>query len=110
MCLYPEVQKRAHEELDAVLRGKRLPELGDQGSLPYITAIAKEATRWHPVLPTGSSYLVPVNCTLKLMDVKGSRTCQLKTMNIMVISFQREQSLWAAFGMGFDSVESYPGS
>ncbi|EKM77775.1 hypothetical protein AGABI1DRAFT_121852 [Agaricus bisporus var. burnettii JB137-S8] len=57
MCLHPEVQKKAHEELDGVLQGKRLPELEDQKYMPYITAIAKEATRWHPVLPTGVPHM-----------------------------------------------------
>jgi cytochrome P450 len=104
MRLYPEVQKRAHGELDSVLQGKRLPELGDQDSLPYITAIAKEATRWHPVLPTGSSHCVQINSILKLMDVKGSHTCPLKTMSIMVILSQRGQSLLAVSGMTFISV------
>lgn len=57
MCLYPEVQKKAHQELDSVLEGKRLPEVDDRDFLPYVTAIAKEAMRWHPVLPLGGSYI-----------------------------------------------------
>lgn len=93
MCLHPEVQKKAHEELDGVLQGKRLPELEDQIYMPYITAIAKEATRWHPVLPTGSSFLIRANGASKLTGMKESRTCPQKMMNIMVTSFQKEQSL-----------------
>jgi cytochrome P450 len=53
MCLHPEIVKKAQLELDSVLEGKRLPVIEDRPSLPYVTAIAKEAMRWHPVLPMG---------------------------------------------------------
>ena len=36
MSLYPEVQKKAQEELDRVIGRDRLPELDDRDSLPYI--------------------------------------------------------------------------
>ena len=47
MLLYPDVQRRAHEELDRVLGREptRLPDFGDVDSLPYITAMAKEVLR-----------------------------------------------------------------
>ncbi|OCH84376.1 cytochrome P450 [Obba rivulosa] len=51
MALYPDVQVKAREELDAVLGGRRLPELSDQESMPYITSIMKESLRWKPVVP-----------------------------------------------------------
>ena len=71
MLLRPEVQVRAREQLDRVIGPDRLPELEDQESLPYITAIVREVlryvlglkefncianstVRWHPVLPLGS--------------------------------------------------------
>ena len=48
MVNYPEVQRKAQEELDRVLQG-RLPQLGDEADLPYTTAVVKEVLRWHPV-------------------------------------------------------------
>lgn len=51
MTLYPDVQKAAQAELDALLGGERLPEFGDKTRLPYVTAILKEVLRWIPVLP-----------------------------------------------------------
>ncbi|KXN89187.1 O-methylsterigmatocystin oxidoreductase [Leucoagaricus sp. SymC.cos] len=57
MCLHPEIQKKGQEELDSVLLGKRLPDLDDRPSLPYVNAIAKEAIRWHPVLPLGVPHM-----------------------------------------------------
>ena len=53
MALYPEVQKKAQQELDAVVGGERLPDFSDRQSLPYINALVKELLRWHPALPTG---------------------------------------------------------
>ena len=73
MVCYPEVQKKAQEELDKVLNG-RLPEHSDIESLPYLSALVKEvyrygefcvkdslphakhtsvSSRWQPVLPIG---------------------------------------------------------
>ncbi|KAJ3573366.1 hypothetical protein NP233_g2460 [Leucocoprinus birnbaumii] len=50
LALYPEVQKKAQQELDNVLGG-RLPEFGDRPNLPYINAMVKESMRWHVVAP-----------------------------------------------------------
>ena len=53
MACYPEVQKKARAELDAVVGPNRLPSWEDRDSLPYITAIAKESIRWQSVVPLG---------------------------------------------------------
>ncbi|KAL4959505.1 cytochrome P450 [Aspergillus stella-maris] len=57
MSLYPEVQKRAQQELDAVLGSATLPTFVDRPKLPYIEAIVKEALRWHPVAPMGIPHM-----------------------------------------------------
>lgn len=51
MTTYPEAQKKAQAELDAVIGPDRLPTFEDRDSLPYVNALLKETTRWHPVLP-----------------------------------------------------------
>ncbi|KAF5353962.1 hypothetical protein D9756_007033 [Leucocoprinus leucothites] len=56
MALYPEVQKKAQEELDRVLGG-RLPEFNDRPNLPYINAMVKESMRWQPVTPVGLAHM-----------------------------------------------------
>ncbi|RPD59286.1 cytochrome P450 [Lentinus tigrinus ALCF2SS1-7] len=53
MVLYPEAQRKAHKELDAVVGRSRLPTLDDFESLVYIQAMVKEILRWHPVGPLG---------------------------------------------------------
>ncbi|KAJ4475558.1 cytochrome P450-like protein [Lentinula aciculospora] len=51
MLMNPEVQVKAHHELDQVLGSGNLPSFNDEASLPYITAIIQETLRHNPVLP-----------------------------------------------------------
>lgn len=51
MALFPEVQRKAQQELDTVVGKKRLPHFHDRENLPYINALVKEVLRWHPVVP-----------------------------------------------------------
>ncbi|KAI0319831.1 cytochrome P450, partial [Amylostereum chailletii] len=53
MLVYPETQKRAQEELDAVVGRTRIPTFADLPHLPYIRAMVKETLRWAPVGPVG---------------------------------------------------------
>ncbi|KAG2051336.1 cytochrome P450 [Suillus hirtellus] len=58
MTLFPDVQKKAQAEIDAVIGPDRLPSFADQDTLPYIGALVKEALRWHSVIPTGFAHCV----------------------------------------------------
>lgn len=49
MVLFPEVQKRAQEELDRVVGSERLPQWEDEANLPYVRSVIKEVLRWRPV-------------------------------------------------------------
>ncbi|TDZ13611.1 Multifunctional cytochrome P450 monooxygenase [Colletotrichum spinosum] len=53
MAQFPEVQRRAQEEIDRVVGADRLPTFGDRENLPYVDALVKEATRWWPIVPFG---------------------------------------------------------
>lgn len=44
---YPDIQQRAHEELDRVVGRNRLPTVEDEKDLPYIRGIIKEVERCH---------------------------------------------------------------
>jgi cytochrome P450 len=52
--LYPDVQKKAQEELDAVTGRERLPTFEDRSRLPFVDAVCKEVLRWKPVVPLGA--------------------------------------------------------
>ncbi|KAG2108532.1 cytochrome P450 [Suillus discolor] len=58
MTLFPDVQKKAQAEIDAVIGPDRLPSFADQDTLPYIGALVKEGLRWHSVIPTGFAHCV----------------------------------------------------
>ncbi|KAI0060603.1 cytochrome P450 [Artomyces pyxidatus] len=58
MVLHPEIQKKAQQELDAVVGSERLPSFSDRDNLPYINALVKEVLRWNPVAPTGLAHRV----------------------------------------------------
>jgi cytochrome P450 len=53
MNLFPEVQRKAQTEIDAVVGLERLPTLEDRPRLPYINALVKEVLRWNTVAPLG---------------------------------------------------------
>lgn len=61
LALYPEVQKKAQAEIDAVIGTNRLPDFGDRHSLPYINAVIKESMRWHLVTPLAIPHMATHN-------------------------------------------------
>ncbi|KAF9256846.1 cytochrome P450 [Marasmius fiardii PR-910] len=58
MALYPEVQKRAQEEIDQFIGQDVLPHVKDRGQLIYVEAVLKEIMRWAPVVPLGLPHRV----------------------------------------------------
>jgi len=56
MTLYPEVQRYAHEEIDCIIGGSRLPEISDRVDMPYCSAMCKEILRWNPAVPLGLAH------------------------------------------------------
>ena len=54
MVLYPDVLRKAQQQVDAVIGRDRLPNFDDVGSLPYVDAIIHEVLRWRPVAPSGT--------------------------------------------------------
>ncbi|KII86265.1 hypothetical protein PLICRDRAFT_164703 [Plicaturopsis crispa FD-325 SS-3] len=51
MTLYPEVQKQAQAEIEAVVGTHTLPTYTDRERLPYVDALVKEVLRWNTVVP-----------------------------------------------------------
>ncbi|KAI0301719.1 cytochrome P450 [Multifurca ochricompacta] len=51
MLAYPDVQARAHAELDEVVGYARPPTFADLPSLPYICAMVQETLRWGVIVP-----------------------------------------------------------
>ena len=53
MEAFPEVQRRAQAELDAVVGRARLPTFADAPRLPYVRAVIREVLRWRPPVRLG---------------------------------------------------------
>ncbi|KAF9508857.1 hypothetical protein BS47DRAFT_1397467 [Hydnum rufescens UP504] len=51
MLLYPEVQRKAQDEIERVVGSDRLPGMHDRDSLPYVENLIKELVRWWLVSP-----------------------------------------------------------
>ena len=64
MALYPEVQKKAQAEIDAVIGPDRLPNFEDRPFLPYINAVVKESLRWHVAAPLGAFLSLYLLCII----------------------------------------------
>ena len=45
MLHYPDVYRKAREEIDRVIGNERLPDLTDRNSLPYLEALVMELYR-----------------------------------------------------------------
>ncbi|EJD42594.1 cytochrome P450 [Auricularia subglabra TFB-10046 SS5] len=53
MQLYPDIQRKAQEEIARVVGTERLPTVADRESLPYLSALISETLRWHAAFAIG---------------------------------------------------------
>lgn len=67
-----DVQKRAQQEIDAVIHGMRFPNLGDRAHMPYVQAMVLETLRWHSVAPLGEYSMQP---RILLIDIRCTSSC-----------------------------------
>lgn len=89
MNLHPEVQAKAHEEIDRVVGRDRLPNFEDRENLPYINAIVKEVLRWHPVSPLGLPHRLTQVTFLSLSSSDSYSDDTFRTIGMRDISCQR---------------------
>jgi cytochrome P450 len=53
MCAFPDVQKKAQVEIDAITGTSRMPSWENKAGLPYICACVNESLRWRTVTILG---------------------------------------------------------
>jgi len=87
MVLFPEVQKKAQAELDAIIGPERLPTLSDRQSLPFMEALLKEIHRWHAVSRLGKLFTLILRTCLTPKQV--FHTAPLTTTSTMAITSLR---------------------
>ena len=72
---FPEVQRRAQAELDAVVGRARLPTYADAPRLPYVRAIIKEVLRWRPAVRLGLPHVAAEDDWYEGMFIPKGATC-----------------------------------
>ncbi len=58
MLVFPDVQRKAQEELDSIVGPDRLPTVEDMDALQYIRGCVKESLRWMPTNILGVPHAV----------------------------------------------------
>lgn len=74
MVLYPDVQRRAREEIDRVVGPDRLPDFVDRPALTYVEAILREVWRWRPTNPLGAF----VFFSMQGLDEETAQACHTR--------------------------------
>ncbi|KAF8838805.1 cytochrome P450 [Paxillus ammoniavirescens] len=86
MVLHPEVQARAHAEIDAVVGQGIVPAFEDRKQLPYLQAVICETMRWNPIATLGiphtttqsdiyEGYYIPKGSTVIFNTWAMTRNC-----------------------------------
>jgi len=75
MVAFPQVQRRAQAELDAVVGRTRLPTFADASHLPYVHAVIKEVLRWRPAIPLGMPHKATEDDWYDGMFIPKDATC-----------------------------------
>ncbi|KAH9022345.1 cytochrome P450 [Lactarius pseudohatsudake] len=97
MLAYPEVQTRAHVELDEVVGSARPPTFADLPSLPYIRAMVKEILRWAPTVPLGMPHVSTEDDWYEGMFIPKGTGC---LQNMRTLNFDPE--VYGSNAMDFD--------
>ncbi|KAI9443590.1 cytochrome P450 [Lactarius indigo] len=97
MLAYPEVQTRAHAELDEVVGSARPPTFADLPSLPYIRAMVKETLRWSPTTPLGVPHASTEDDWYEGMFIPKGTIC---LQNMRMLNFNPE--VFGSNAMDFD--------
>ncbi|CRG92454.1 Cytochrome P450 2F2 [Talaromyces islandicus] len=82
MLAFPDVQKRAQEELDAVVGESRMPTWADYAQLPYVAMIVKETMRWRPVVPGAFPHAAAKEHVIDGMTIPKGATVLLNTWGL----------------------------
>lgn len=72
MLKWPEIQRKAQRQIDAVIGEDRVPTWADYKDLPYVAAIVKECVRWRSSTPLGVPHCLEegnIHSSLNTCDV-----------------------------------------
>ncbi|XP_077166725.1 cytochrome P450 2J2-like [Paroedura picta] len=89
MMVFPDIQEKCHEELDAVLGSNPCIKYEDRDRLPYTNAVIHEVQRFANVVPLG----VP-HAPIKDVQLLGYTIPKDTTVVTNLISVHRDESQW----------------
>ncbi|EKJ73242.1 hypothetical protein FPSE_06507 [Fusarium pseudograminearum CS3096] len=93
MVLHPEIQKKAQDELDAVLRPGKLPEFSDRPSLPYVEHIVQEIYRWSPLAPLGIPHKSLHDDVYHGMFIPKGKSDGIHTMPVITVVYANSYAI-----------------
>jgi len=83
MILNPQVQRKIHEELDAVVGRSRRPSMDDRSQLPYLEAALTEAQRINPIAPLTPLHRVTQDTKLNGYDIPKDTTVLISMWSVL---------------------------
>ncbi|KAM7115304.1 cytochrome P450 2D6 [Molossus nigricans] len=89
MILYPEVQCRVQEEINAVIGQVRPPEMGDQAQMPFTMAVVHEVQRFGDIIPLGLPHM-----TSRDTEVQGFLIPKGTTIITNLSSVLKDETVW----------------
>jgi hypothetical protein len=103
MVLFPDIQRKAHNEILSVIGASRLPDIKDRPLLPYLDAIVKETLRWHPPVPLGIFNRF-IRSILRSLNQQAVHMSYRRMKFLISISLRKEVFVWATSGSSFGFI------
>ena len=92
MVLCPDVQARAREEINQVVKHDQIPSIEDRASLPFLDAVLLEVLRWYPPAPLGCSASTTFRVCIAEPLAQELRTQHQKMMSTTSTLYQKVRS------------------
>ncbi|XP_069508832.1 cytochrome P450 2D15-like [Ambystoma mexicanum] len=89
MLLYPDVQRRVHEEIDSVIGRDRKPTMEDQSNMPYTNAVIYEIQRCADLIPLAVPHM-----TYRDTEIQGYFIPKGVTLFINLSSVVKDETAW----------------
>ena len=93
MIVFPEVQRKAQEEIDRVC-GDRLPTMDDEPNMQYIRGCVKESLRWMPGVPLGTPHAATQDDYYMGYKIPKGATIILNVWYVAERSLRRYSGSW----------------
>ncbi|OCT83134.1 hypothetical protein XELAEV_18025673mg [Xenopus laevis] len=89
MLLYPNVQRKVHEEIDHVIGRTRKPTMGDVLQMPYTNAVIHEIQRYADIIPLSVPHM-----TYRDTHIKGFFIPKGVTIMTNLSSVLKDEKAW----------------